>query len=395
MVFGIYCRKSVLSGKGESVANQAEMCRNYIFSKFGEGHEIRVYEDDGFSGRNTKRPMFEKMLSDVKTKNIDCIVCYRLDRMSRSVSDFSAVVDMLNHYGTQLICIKEEFDTSRPMGKAMMYIASVFAQFERETIGERVRDNMLMLARDGRWLGGNTPYGYKSKNEEYKDENGRTKNRCFLTENENFENAKTIFELFLKYGSVKRTAEELERLGIRSKNGKAFSNQALRDILRNPVYCKADEEAFLYFAKKGTEVCGSKCEYGLVSYNKGKNAVIASGRHKPILSGKQWTEVQKLVQRNARGISKGKALASGIIICGKCGGRMYAVTRADKVNFDYICENKRKNKSCDCKNLNGVKADKIFFEKAENTEKDLVKSELLTKWEIVWDGEKLNTEKRM
>ncbi len=99
----------------------------------------------------------------MKRQKPDYLVCYRLDRISRNVSDFSALIEELNDRNISFVCIKEEFDTSKPMGKAMMYIASVFAQLERETIAERVRDNMLMLARTGRWLGGTTPLGYTSE----------------------------------------------------------------------------------------------------------------------------------------------------------------------------------------------------------------------------------------
>mgnify|MGYP000293821951 FL=1 len=103
------------------------------------------------------------MLRDIKLNKPEYVVCYRLDRISRNVSDFSSLIEDLNSYNISFICIKEEFDTSKPMGKAMMYIASVFAQLERETIAERVRDNMLMLARTGRWLGGTTPTGFTSE----------------------------------------------------------------------------------------------------------------------------------------------------------------------------------------------------------------------------------------
>ena len=158
MRFFIYGRKSVFTGKGESVENQIEMCREYIASRFAEDaeREIRIYEDEGFSAKNTDRPQFQKMLRDLREIRPEYIVCYRLDRISRSVSDFSALIETLNQNGISFICIKEEFDTSRPMGKAMMYIASVFAQLERETIAERVQDNMLMLSYTGRWLGGKT-----------------------------------------------------------------------------------------------------------------------------------------------------------------------------------------------------------------------------------------------
>ena len=197
MKFFIYSRKSVYTGKGESVENQAEMSRQYIFSKFGNEEEcnIVVYEDEGFSAKNTKRPAFQKMIRDMKEDKPDYVVCYRLDRISRSVSDFSALIEELNDMGISFLCIKEEFDTSKPMGKAMMYIASVFAQLERETIAERVRDNMLMLARTGRWLGGNTPTGFTSEKVRDVIIDGKEKTSCRLKfDNEEIEKVKIIFD---------------------------------------------------------------------------------------------------------------------------------------------------------------------------------------------------------
>ncbi len=161
------------------------MCRQYIISKFPEsvsGSGISVYEDEGFSAKNTDRPRFRQMLADMRTCRPDYLVCYRLDRISRNVSDFSALIEELNERGISFVCIKEEFDTSKPMGKAMMYIASVFAQLERETIAERVRDNMLMLARTGRWLGGTAPLGYGSEKISEIIIDGRIRTACRLKE---------------------------------------------------------------------------------------------------------------------------------------------------------------------------------------------------------------------
>lgn len=165
MHFYIYSRKSVYTGKGESIENQIELCRSYIAAKYPSDlpHRIEIYEDEGYSAKNTDRPQFQKMLRHMTVDTPDFIICYRLDRISRSVSDFSSFIEKLNQLQIAFLCIKEEFDTSRPMGKAMMYIASVFSQLERETIAERVRDNMLLLARSGRWLGGTPPTGYTSK----------------------------------------------------------------------------------------------------------------------------------------------------------------------------------------------------------------------------------------
>ena len=128
MIFGIYCRKSVLNEKSESIEVQIQLCREYIYSRIDAQAEIRIYADEGFSGKNTYRPMLMRLIEDIKERKVDYVVCYRLDRISRSVSDFSALIELMNRNGVSFICIKEEFDTSRPMGKAMMYMASVFSQ---------------------------------------------------------------------------------------------------------------------------------------------------------------------------------------------------------------------------------------------------------------------------
>ena len=150
-IVAVYARKSKYNAAGESIENQVSLCKEYAFHKFGEDCQIQVYEDEGYTGGNMERPMFQKFLNDCKETPFAALVCYRLDRISRSVSDFSTVLDQLQESGVDFISINESFDTSTPMGRAMMYIASVFAQLERETIAERVRDNKYMLAHTGRW----------------------------------------------------------------------------------------------------------------------------------------------------------------------------------------------------------------------------------------------------
>ena len=184
MNIAIYSRKSKFTGKGDSIGNQVEMCKEHIYKYIDSQNTacICVYEDEGFSAKNLDRPQFKTMMQDHKTNKFDYIIVYRLDRISRSVSDFSALVQKFENDGTKFICIKEQFDTSTPMGKSMMYIASVFAQLERETIAERVRDNLMMLARTGRWLGGTTPTGYSSEKLEIIDLSGKNRSQYILKE---------------------------------------------------------------------------------------------------------------------------------------------------------------------------------------------------------------------
>ena len=384
MNFAVYSRKSVFTGKGESIENQVEMCRQYIFSKFNNvsDNNINVYEDEGFSGKNTARPQFQKMINDIRQKQINCVVCYRLDRISRSVSDFSSLIEELSDRNVSFISIKEEFDTSTPMGKAMMYIASVFAQLERETLAERVRDNMLMLARSGRWLGGTTPMGFTSEkvNEIYMD--GKTRYSCKLKINlDEIKIVKIIYNKFLDLRSLSGVSKYMIKQNIKNRHGKYFSILGIKEILQNPVYCTADKDARDYFAAHKSDVsfeekeCSKK--YGLLSYNKRdykkkptprqpvNKWIIAIGKHKGIICGKQWVTVQNILNEN-KPISKAikahndYSLLSGMIVCSKCKSRMYSKIRNNNRNsYDYICQNKMRGgiALCDCPNLNGQQAD--------------------------------------
>jgi len=390
MKYAIYSRKSVYTGKGESIENQIEMCKQYIFSKFSGAvkEDIAVYEDEGFSAKNTDRPQFQKMLADIKRKGCEYVVCYRLDRISRSVSDFSALIEDLNNRSISFICIKEEFDTSKPMGKAMMYIASVFAQLERETIAERVRDNMLMLARTGRWLGGPPPTGYVSEKVQEIIMDGKLKDSCQLKENpDEIKAIDIIFEKFLELRSLHGVSKHLIQQGIRTRSGKIYSSIVIKDILQNPVYSVADKHTLDYFTERNADVCftekdcGKKC--GIIAYNKRdykkKQAprlsvekwIIAVGKHKGRIAGQKWVAAQNYLKDN---ISDGKrpakaqndySLLSGMIFCAECGNRMFAKTRNGRKDlYDYICHNKLRGGThlCRSKNLSGVEADDTVCE---------------------------------
>lgn len=393
MTFFIYSRKSVYTGKGESIENQIGMCKQYIHTKFPDVNDrsIIIYEDEGFSAKNTDRPQFQQMLRDIKTKKPDYIVCYRLDRISRNVSDFSTLIEDLNDRSISFVCIKEEFDTSKPMGKAMMYIASVFAQLERETIAERVRDNMLMLARTGRWLGGTTPTGFTSEKLQEIIIDGKIKTSCKLKENPDELYAVDImFEKFLELRSISGVSKYLIKAGVKSRNGKYYSLLGIKQILQNPVYCIADKDAFNYFTVQNSEVCFDEKDcsdkYGLLSYNKRdykkRHAprqsmdkwIIAIGKHKGRVPGKKWVAVQNIIEDN---IPTGKkpakmhnnySLLSGMIFCEKCGNRMFAKHRSGKSAnpelFDYVCSSKLRGGTdlCACKNIGGHQADDLVCE---------------------------------
>lgn len=159
----IYVRKSRLSEKGESINNQIELCKKYFSNLHLEDNiEFIIYQDEGFSGGNINRPEFQKLIKDVKKRRFNYLVCYKLDRISRNVADFTSTLKILEENNVNFISITEQFDTTSVMGRAMINISATFAQMERETIAERIRDNMLELSKTGRWLGGTCPLGFKS-----------------------------------------------------------------------------------------------------------------------------------------------------------------------------------------------------------------------------------------
>lgn len=389
MRIAIYSRKSRFTGKGESIESQVEMCRENIFKRIegGKDSDIFVYEDEGFSGKNLERPQFKRMLQDARRQPFDYIVCYRLDRISRSIGDFATLIGELNEREINFICIKEQFDTSTPMGRAMMYIASVFAQLERETIAERVRDNMLMLAKLGRWLGGTTPTGYTSEKVDNMIWDGKVRSYYRLSVNpEEFPTVRLIYDKFQELRSLAGVSKYLIQQGIRSRTGNYYTPLAVKDILTNPVYCSATKAVRDYFSEYNSTVgfsereCSDEC--GLISYNKRdykkKRAarlpkdewIIGKGQHPSVIDGAAWVQIQKILENNKPEIENfGRALneyslLSGRIFCKKCGARMFAKVRKrtdTQIIYDYICNSKgRGNKFlCDSVNLNGIETDEM------------------------------------
>ena len=392
----IYSRKSKFTGKGESVANQVELCKEYVRNMFGEEYVERcvVFEDEGFSGGNLKRPSFQKMMADIRKRKFRAIVVYRLDRISRNISDFTALIDELTKLDVSFVSIREQFDTSTPMGRAMMFIISVFSQLERETIAERIRDNMHELAKTGRWLGGTAPTGFQSEAVSTVTVDGKTRKSCKLAPiPEEAVIPKMIFDLYTETDSLTAVEAELLRRRIKTKLGKDFTRFAIKAILQNPVYMVADEDAYNYFTEKEAEVCFPKDAFdgscGIMAYNrtdqeKGKASVllpvsqwiVAIGKHPGLVPSKQWIAVQESLDRNKsksyRKPRGNEALLTGLIFC-SCGERMYPKLSQRKTAdgqfiYSYVCKMKERSKRerCNKRNANGNILDVAIMEQLKS-----------------------------
>lgn len=396
----IYSRKSKFTGKGESIGNQIELCKEYIQTHYTEipQDHILVYEDEGFSGGNLNRPDLKKMMEAARQRRFKAIIVYRLDRISRNISDFSSLIEELSRLDIAFISIREQFDTGTPMGRAMMYIASVFSQLERETIAERIRDNMHELAKIGRWLGGTTPTGYASESVQKVTIDGKAKKACKLKLiPEEAEIVRLIYSLYIEHDSLTSVEAELIKRGLKTKNNKLFTRFSIKSILQNPVYMIADVNAYDFFIKENADLNSAKDEFdgvhGMMVYNrtrqeKGKAVtylppdewIAAVGLHPGIIPGKTWISVQDSLNRNKckayRKPRNNEALLTGLLYCA-CGSRMYPKiskrkTADGKPIYTYVCKLKERSKRtlCNSKNANGNTLDMAVIEQIKLLEDD-------------------------
>lgn len=396
----IYSRKSKFTGKGESIGNQVELCKEYIQAHYPEVPQdhIFIYEDEGFSGGNLNRPDFKKMMEAAQQRKFKAIIVYRLDRISRNISDFSSLIEELSRLGIAFVSIREQFDTGTPMGRAMMYIASVFSQLERETIAERIRDNMHELAKTGRWLGGTTPTGYSSEAVQKITIDGKSKKACKLKLiPEEADIIRLIYDLYMDHDSLTAVEAELIKRGLKTKNGKLFTRFSIKAILQNPVYMIADEDAYNYLVNENTDLNSDKEAFdsihGIMAYNrtnqeKGKATtylpptewIVSVGLHQGVIPGKVWIAVQESLNRNKskayRKPRNNEAHLTGLLYC-TCGSRMYPKiskrkTADGKPIYTYVCKLKERSQRsmCNSKNANGNTLDMAVIEQIKLLEDD-------------------------
>ena len=235
----IYTRKSTDEGLDmdfNSLDAQREAGENYVLSQKHEGWKVVAtrYDDGGFSGGNTNRPAFKKLMLDVEAGLIDMIVVYKIDRLTRSLIDFSKMVDIFDKHNVSFVSVTQQFNTSTSMGRLTLNMLLSFAQFEREVSGERIRDKVAASKKKGMFMGGLPVLGYDIKD------------RHLILNKDEAKIIRDIFDYYIKCNSYKQTARYMNMLGYKTKlwksktgnvyGGKEFDLQSIYKILCNPIY---------------------------------------------------------------------------------------------------------------------------------------------------------------
>ena len=235
----VYTRKSTehnLDLAFTSLDAQREACEAYIRSQSGEGWRLLPgrYDDGGLSGASLDRPALQALLAEVRARRIDVVVVYKVDRLTRSLADFAKLIELFDAHAVSFVSVTQSFNTTTSMGRLTLNILLSFAQFEREVIGERVRDKIAASKRKGIWVGGPVPLGYAAMN------------KTAAVVPADAETVRMIFTRYLELGSVQALAQDLERSGIRTRQrrlangrvigGGAFGVGGLAYLLRNRFY---------------------------------------------------------------------------------------------------------------------------------------------------------------
>lgn len=325
----VYARQSVDKKDSISIETQIEACKRCC-----DG-ELRVYSDKGWSGKNLDRPQFQQMMRDVSSGEITKIIVYKLDRISRSLNDFSNLMETFRKYGVEFASTVETFDTSTPIGRAMLGIIMVFAELERENILLRVRDNYYARGEKGLYLGGVPLYGFDKIPTRL--DGIKT---SVLVPNSDMGTVEYIFSAYRESGcSLGDIVRALNEREVPSPAGTLWDSSKLSRLLRSPVYVRADMEVYRYFKEKGARFSNPAADftgergcflYGKREANERKytnvhDHVLSIGLHEGVIPAEEWLDVQRKLDGNTQ-VKKGRSgtysWLTGLLKCGKCGYAM-------------------------------------------------------------------------
>jgi len=286
VVCGLYTRvssRNQADADYSSLETQRERLEAYCRSQ--ENYTVyRVYEDGGYSADSLHRPALEEMIRDIRAGRLNCVLAYKIDRLTRSVKDFHVLMDLFDRHAVKFVSVTQSLDTQNPMGRLLRNVLLDFAQFEREMTADRTRDKMYQRAQKGLWNGGHAPYGYT------------VESKRLVLHSQESERVRFMFRCFVDIPSLSRLRDELHRRDWLARSGKRWSKTALDQILRNPTYC------------------------GLIRFNEER----FKGEHEALIEEGLFTRVQSVRRDRSHSSTKLKRpfLLKGLIRCADCGSWM-------------------------------------------------------------------------
>ena len=340
----IYARKSTEEGLDQqfnSLDAQWEAGAAYVASQKLNGWVLlpERYEDGGFSGGNTNRPALKRILAACEAGKIDIVVCYKVDRLSRSLCDFAELSKKFAKWGVAFVSVTQQIDTSTSTGKMMLNLLMTFAEYEREIIGERIRDKMAATRRKGLWAGGCVAIGYTLRDSH------------LYPNPDEAPVVQRIFKRYIEVQSCQTIAAELNVDGVRTRKGNIWNKQQIGRILNNYAYV------------------------GKINY-KGE---IIQASHEPIIQQDVWDKVHEYLEANApNGTSADKSKADrvvnenyqplkGLLTCGHCRGSLYPYSRKKngRIYTYYRClrDSKRAVSICPIRQVSGQVIEKLVGER--------------------------------
>jgi site-specific DNA recombinase len=353
----LYTRKSTDEGLDKdfnSLDAQRECGEAYILSQSHEGWRCLPdrYDDGGFTGGNMDRPALKRLMADIEAGRIDCVVVYKVDRLSRSLLDFARMMEVFEKHNVSFVSVTQQINTGTSMGRLMMNVLLSFAQFEREIIGERTRDKIRAARRKGKWAGGHPILGYDIDPQGFK----------LVVNEDEAAQVRTIFDLYLKHEALIPVVQELAKRGWFNKfwttrkrherGGKLFTKTSLHKLLTNVAYT-------------------GQIKYKTETHN---------GEHVGIIALDLWQRVQTVLRRNAvsgGALTRNKfgALLKGLVRCVPCNCAMtpsHTTRNGQKRYRYYTCSGAQKRgwNTCPSKAVPAAQLEKLVLQQIRLIGKD-------------------------
>ena len=349
----IYARQSVDRKDSISIESQIDFCKYEL-----KGGSCKVFKDKGYSGKNTDRPEFQKLLGEIRKGRVRRVIVYKLDRISRSILDFANMMELFQEYDVEFVSSTEKFDTSTPMGRAMLNICIVFAQLERETIQKRVTDAYYSRCLKGFHMSGQAPYGYQL--EPTVVEGIRTKK--MVADPVAADHVRLMFEMYAEpetsFGDITRYFEEQ---GIKIYE-KSMVRSFLSQLLRNPVYAQADLELYEFFKSQGAAIVNDASDFagtnGCYLYQGRdvkedkdrclKDQILVIAPHEALIPSDVWLKCRKKLMMNKtfqQGRKPKNTWLAGKVKCGRCGYALKATHVPNSPGY-FRCTKRAENKGC-------------------------------------------------